>query len=302
MSNKPAAQVAIDATLVRRLVAQAPGTAELPLVHADDGWDCSMWRLGDQLAVRLPRRVEAVPLLEHESRALADIGARVEATGIRVPTPVFSGAPIDEYPWPWSIVPWIVGVRGLDVVRADRLTWAAPLARAVTALHSAAPADHPINPVRGIPLIHRDEAVTARIAGLRATDAAPPALLDTANRAWRYALEAPAWAASPVWIHGDLHPGNIIAIGGSVRGIIDFGDATGGDPAYDLAIAWLAFEAEGRAAFIAQLPHVDDATWVRSRGWAAAIAVLLLSHSDDAPAYASLAHEALAEIASSDLS
>ncbi|GAA1848371.1 aminoglycoside phosphotransferase family protein [Microbacterium koreense] len=297
MPNKPAAQVRIDAQLVRRLLSGIPGTDELPLVHADDGWDCSMWRLGHGLAVRLPRRPEAVPLLAHEAQALAEVGGMIEATGIRVPTPIHSGAPAAGFPWPWMIVRWIDGCRGLDIARTERTLWAGSLAQALRALHRPARSGYPVNPVRGGPLTDRAEVVARRFSRARDADAVDPATLDVAEHAWREALSSPAWRGAAVWIHGDLHPGNVIAQGGSLRGIIDFGDATAGDPAYDLAIAWLAFDAAGRAAFTEAMPHVDRDTWLRSRGWAAAIAVLLLDNSDDAPAYARLAHEALAEIA-----
>jgi aminoglycoside phosphotransferase (APT) family kinase protein len=100
-----------------------------------------------------------------------------------------------------------------------------------------------------------------------------------------------------MWIHGDLHPGNLIADGGSLRAIIDFGDVTSGDPAYDLAVAWLAFDADGRDAFRrATAGRYDDDAWRRARAWAAAVAVLLLAHSDDEPAYATLAAETLVEL------
>jgi aminoglycoside phosphotransferase (APT) family kinase protein len=101
----------------------------------------------------------------------------------------------------------------------------------------------------------------------------------------------------PLWIHGDLHPANVVAIGPRLVGIIDFGDVTAGDPAYDLAVAWLAFDDEGRARFIAATDgRYDDPTWMRARAWAVAVAIMLLAHSDDEPAYAELGRAAFREI------
>lgn len=72
---------------------------------------------------------------------------------------------------------------------------------------------------------------------------------------------------------------------------------TAGDPAYDLAVAWLAFDAAGRRAFIAATAgRYDAATWVRAHAWAAAIALMLLANSDDEPAYAALGREANTEV------
>jgi aminoglycoside phosphotransferase (APT) family kinase protein len=99
---------------------------------------------------------------------------------------------------------------------------------------------------------------------------------------WQSALDAPVWRGPSLWLHGDLHPANIIARDGRLAGVIDFGDMTAGDPATDLATAWLTFDAEGRSAFIRALAY-DDATWTRARGWAVTMATALLANSGDAP-------------------
>lgn len=299
MPDKPPAEVQIDETLVRGLlIAQAtaiPDAAALPLVHVADGWDCSVWRLGSELAVRLPRRAVAAPLISHEQRVLPEISERLAGTGIGVPAPVIAGGAGQGYPWPWSVVPWFHGTGGMTVPRHRRSTWAAPLATALLALHVATAGDHPVNPVRGVPLEVRAASVEARLASLtgRASDVA----LTTVRRLWHSALAAPLWDRAPVWIHGDLHPGNLIADDAHLVAIIDFGDVTAGDPAYDLAVCWLAFDSAGRSEFVRSMRgHYSSADWTRARGWAAAMALILLDQSDDDPAYAALADEALAEI------
>ncbi|MDN3496595.1 aminoglycoside phosphotransferase family protein [Planococcus sp. APC 4015] len=294
MSAKPAAELAVGSGIARRLLRQAadavPGVADLPLHSVASGWDCDVWRLGADLAMRLPRRALAAPLIRHEAQALPVIAPAIQSTGIRVPLPVFVGEPSAEYPWPWSVVPYIDGMPGISIARAERTSWAEPLARALRALHVDAPVDHPVNPVRGVPLARRADAVAARFRDLPA--------LSGAEEIWQRGVAAPPWRAAPVWIHGDLHPGNLIASGDGLRGIIDFGDVTGGDPAYDLAVAWLAFDTRGRELFIAATDRrYDSETWVRAHAWAAAVAVLLLSQSDDDPPYRLLAVETLNEIA-----
>ncbi|WP_345803396.1 aminoglycoside phosphotransferase family protein [Microbacterium sp. AZCO] len=292
----PAAEVRLSEDLVRRLVVAQSGirdAASLPLSMAASGWDCELWRLGPDLAVRLPRRALAAPLVVNEQWALPRIGPLVEATGIRVPVPLVAGRPVPSYPWPWSIVPWFEGVAGLDVPRPDRSPWAVPLAGALHALHVEAPPDAPLNPVRGVPLADRAAIVGERLALLRGRH--PGGLLDVAATAWRRGLAAAPWSRPPVWIHGDLHPGNLVARDGTLVAIVDFGDVTSGDPAYDLAVAWIAFDADGRELF-ARAAGADAATWIRARAWAAAFAVLLLAHSDDNPGYAQLGFETLEEI------
>lgn len=303
MPDKPSAEVRIDEPLVRALLAQAEGfvtdAASVPLRKVAEGWDCEVWRVGDELAARLPRRAVAAPLIAHEQQVLPQIADAVEATGVRLPVPLVAGESAHGYPWRWSLVPWFAGTSGLRVPRSDREGWAGPLARALGALHVPAAADHPVNPMRGRPLADRAPAMVERFALVRTNPSLPADELDAAEDAWARGLAAAPWAAAPVWVHGDLHPGNLVAAGGSLRAIVDFGDVTGGDPAGDLAIAWLAFDACGRARFIAATEgRYSLADWTRAKAWAAAMAVLLLAHSDDEPAYGALGAESLHEVSS----
>jgi aminoglycoside phosphotransferase (APT) family kinase protein len=299
MADKPPAELRIDEPLVRALVsAQAstvPGARTRELHHVADGWDCSVWRWGSDLAIRLPRRAVAAPLVRHEQETLGGIAARLAPTGLGVPAPIIKGAPDAGYPWAWSIVPWYDGTGGLSVPREARAGWAHRLAAALVALHVEAPPDHPVNPVRGVPLGRRAEAVAARLQSLRG--AVSEVILERLGSLWRSALGAPEWQGPPMWIHGDLHPGNIIARGADLVALIDFGDVTAGDPAYDLAVAWLAFDRRGRTDFVAAFDgRHDEATWTRARGWAAAVTLLLLGQSDDDETYAAFAQESAREL------
>jgi len=274
--DSPAAERFLDESGVRSLVRSvAPEWADLPLTRVAEGWDNVTWRLGDDVAVRLPRRALAVPLLEHEQRALPLLAPALSAVDVRTPLPLVAGAPTAEFPWPWSLVPWLPGEQALGIPRADNTAWADDLALALRALHVPAPDDAPHNPVRGVPLAHRDDSVRARLADL------PSSTADPLERIWRSGLAA-APASESVWVHGDLHPGNILIEGGRLSALIDFGDVTAGDPAYDLAAGWFAFDAEGRRRFRrAAGVRYEEETWVRSRAWAAAVAIILLHASDD---------------------
>ena len=302
MPDKPTAEFAIHPALVRALLAaQAtqviPDASSLSLTKEAEGWDSEVWRLGRDHAVRLPRRELAAPLVRHEQQVLPGISERLAPLGVRVPAPVVAGVPDCGYPWAWSVVPWIEGERGLDVARSERSEWAETLAAALGALHVDAPADHPVNPVRGGALATRAGAFEDRLAALRDAGGLEPATAAKLEQIWQAGLSAAVWSRPPVWIHGDLHPGNLVSHAGTLAGIIDFGDVTGGDPAYDLAAAWLAFDAGGRARFIAATgARYDTATWRRARAWAAAVVLMLLVHSDDNPDYAALGRDAAAEV------
>ncbi len=279
-SNTPEAEVDVSVPMVSSLLQrQHPDLAELEITELANGWDNVMFRLGDDLVVRLPRRSVAAKLVDHEARWLPGLGPRLP---VPIPVPVRVGHATDDYPWTWTIVPWFDGtVIGADPLPNSRVV-ADQLGEFLAALHQPAPAEAPVNPYRGVPLTDRAEAMADRIDSLAG-------VIDTAKvtGAWTTALEAPPWDGPPLWIHGDLHPLNIVGDDDGVAAVIDWGDITGGDPATDLLVAWALFDEEDRAVFRAaahtQTRPIDDAMWARARGWAVAHGLAVLAHSADAP-------------------
>lgn len=278
MAGMPPATTEANDAVVQGLVRdQRPDLADRPLVRVANGWDNATFRLGDDLAVRLPRRAEAVPLILHEQRYLPDIALR---SPVAVPVPVHAGRPTSDFPWPWSIVRWVPGAAATDVGPAGRGPAAEGLADFLLALHVPAEPGVPVNPVRGVPLLDRDTVVVGR---LRDGERFPQA---AALRAvWAQTCAAKVWDSPPLMLHGDLHPGNVpLTEGGSLAGVIDFGDVGAGDPAVDLAVGWLMFDAGARHRFMDAFgPAVDGDTWTRARGWALILSTALLSNSDDNP-------------------
>ncbi len=273
--DTPAADIEVDETLVRSLLTeQHPDIADLPLRLVANGWDNAIYRLGLEYAVRVPRRTIAAQLVEHENTWLPVIAPLVH---VAIPVPVRTGAPSDRFPWQWSVTRWVDGELAADTPFDEHGTLAVELARFVRDLHVAAPPDAPANPVRGVPLQTRADAVAGRFASGLVPHAAALAAV------WQAALDTPPWQGPPQWLHGDLHPANIIARDGRLAAVIDFGDMTSGDPATDLATAWLTFDPDGRRAFTRELAY-DDATWSRARGWAVTMATAVLANSADAPA------------------
>ncbi|HYI60708.1 MAG TPA: aminoglycoside phosphotransferase family protein [Acidimicrobiales bacterium] len=287
---RPAAEVDIDVAVVRDLLAeQRPDLVDRPLVELASGWDNVMVRVGDDLVARLPRREAAVALVHHEQRWLPALAPRLP---LPVPVPVHAGRPGPGYPWPWSLVPWQPGASAIAAPPQDPARAAEDLGRFLAALHRPAPADAPPNPYRGVPLVERAEAVAQRLAQLAAVIDAP-----ALARRWEELVATPGWAGPPVWLHGDLHPGNLLVHRGRLSGVVDFGDVTSGDPATDLAVAWSLLPAGARPVLRAEAGYAgDDATWDRARGWALALGLAYLAHSADAPAYGTLGRRALTAV------
>ena len=260
----------IDVALVRRLLAaQFPRWAELRIEPVQSaGTDNAIYRLGDDMAVRLPRYPGATGEVERQHRWLPRFAPLLP---LAIPVPLAIGEPAGGYPWQWSVCRWLAG----EIATVDRLAdpqqAATDLARFITALQRIDPTGGP-PASRGVPLATRDDRTREAIASLHGT-------LDAGavTAAWEAALQAPPWDGPPVWIHGDLYDGNLLVERGRLAAVIDFGGLGVGDPACDLIVAWSLLSAETRQAFRAALA-VDDATWTRGRGWALSVALIALPY------------------------
>ncbi|NEE02950.1 aminoglycoside phosphotransferase family protein [Phytoactinopolyspora halotolerans] len=294
--DTPAAEVSIDAGLVQRLVAAQHPDLAGPLKLVAHGWDNAIYRLGDDLCVRLPRRQVAVELTRHEQRWLPMLAEQLSTP---IPAPVRVGVPGDGYPWPWTIGPWIDGTPAAELPPHRRASAARDVAEFMAELHVPAPDDAPANPVRGVALRSRTDAVRQRL------DTGTIAEADTVWALWSGFVEADPWPGPTVWVHGDPHPANLLLRedphSGALRlaAVLDFGDLTSGDPATDLAAAWMVFDAAGRAAFRAtldELAGVDQSTWTRARGWALNMGTAIAVHSDDNPRMAEIGRHVLDQV------
>ena len=288
-ANMPEAEVEITHGLVQRLLAaQHPDLADLPIVLMANGWDNVLYRLGDHYTVRLPRRALAAPLVLNELDWLPRLASGLP---VAIPAPVRRGEPNDEYPWSWSICPLLPGdiASLLEGAPAETIgALAVALGEFLRALHVPAPINAPVNPYRGVPLGERDPVVRQRITNLTDIIDGPATLAQ-----WESLVITPPWPSPPVWLHGDLHPANILVLDWALSGVIDFGDITSGDPATDLSVAWLLFDEADRSLFRAAAGDIDDDTWARARGWALNLGVAYLELSADSSVMAAIGHRTL---------
>ena len=270
MVGRRASETDIDELLIVRLLEeQAPHLAGLPAVKVRDGWDNAVWRLGDALAIRVTRRAVAVDLHQHEQRWLPVLAPRLP---LPVPAPVIVGVPSALFPWPWSVVPWFEG----DVAALAPLLprEARALGAFLAALHVPAPEDVAANPARGGPLASRRASVTTW-AEHPMTDGDKP-LIAEAVGLFNAGLRA-VTATERVWIHGDLHPRNLLVNRGRLCAVLDWGDVTAGDAAADLAAVWWLFDLDVHGDFWSAYRPVPSATWHRARAWAAVFGLSFLS-------------------------
>ena len=268
-------QLDTDERLARRLVAeQFPQWAGLPIVPVPTGGtENAIYRLGDDMAMRLPYRPVDDAQIAKLERWLPRLAPHLP---LRVPEPIARGAPSEAFPAPWSVVRWLDGEEATLARLSDPVEAARTLAgfvRALLAIDATggpAPGEH--NFQRGVPLAARD-AVTRRCIGeSRAwVDA------EAVTRAWERDLAAPVWKGPPTWLHGDLSSDNLLSLDGRLSAVIDWGGLGVGDPATELQPAWSLFRGESRAAYREAL-GLDDATWARGRGLALSVAIVALPY------------------------
>jgi aminoglycoside phosphotransferase (APT) family kinase protein len=251
--------------LVRRLLAeQFPEWAGLQLRRVvPDGTVNAIFRLGDELAVRLARREGPT---EPGGKELEWLPRLAPLLPVDVPVPVAQGRPTGEYPWFWGIHTWVDG-ETVPVEEIDALQAARDLAAFVTALQAIDPAGAP--PGRGVPLSERDESFRYWLARFEGDP--------TVAAEWERALAAPPWDGPPVWHHGDLDVRNWLVREGRISGVVDWGEMGVGDPACEVMVAWKLHSPAARDAFRESLP-TDDATWERARGWVVSQAVAAVAY------------------------
>ena len=264
-------EIETDEALVRRLLAaQFPQWAELPIEALPaGGTDNAIYRLGEDLSVRLPRRNDwAAGSLDKEFEWLPKLAPLLT---LPVPAPVARGVADEGYPHEWSVFRWLDGddatAAPLDLARA-----AVDLAELLRAMWRIDPAGAPNPGGRGGSLRPRDESVRAGIAALGE-------LIDATavTAAWEHALAAPEWDRPPVWVHGDLDARNLLVRDGRITGVLDWNLICAGDPACDVKLAWAVLDAETRPVF-RELLEIDDTTWARGRGWAISHALIALPY------------------------
>lgn len=272
----PGPEIDIDAALVRTLLkTQHPDLADYALRPMGSGWDNAMFRLDDTMGhamtVRLPRRKAAANLIRHEQMWLPRIAKQLS---ISAPVPLREGQPSDEYPYYWSVLPWLEGETA-DLAEPDGKQ-AKQFGAFLRSLHTPNPNissdDAPSNPFRGIPLRERSRQT---LSVLQQLETNTPFITPSIKQIWHDAVNAPI-ATEKRWLHGDLHPRNILVKDGIISGIIDWGDITSGDVATDLAAVWMLFS-ESKAQTLAFSHYgASELEIVRSKGWAISFAAFLL--------------------------
>ncbi len=276
-------ELRIDLPLVRALVDRAhPEFAALPLRRLESsGSSNALFRLGDDLLVRLPRQPGGSAAIDKEAIWLPVIAPSLP---VAVPEIVAVGEPGFGYAERWSLVRWLDGsvpsVPEAGVPsEPPRRQLARDLAEVVTAMREIdvppdARADPALHWYRGDALATRDEPTRNAVAACRALGGLTLDL-DEALRVWQDAMRMPdaRVGLSPRWYHGDLFAENLLVRDGRLTAILDFGGLGIGDPTIDLIVAWEVLDDAARDVFREAI-SVDESSWLRARAWALSIAMI----------------------------
>lgn len=247
--------------LVQRLIyTQFPELTSKRIKLLGNGWDNTVYMVGDEYVFRFPRRNVAISLIEMEGSLLPKLA---DFMTIPYPQPLFYGQGNDEYPMPFLGYTYVSGEFPLGIADEQRAASAVALAHFLKKLHSFPPQQAF---ECGAPHDHRNlRDVAGRKEKMRKFFAD---LSDHLQEEERFALaryldqvRTDPVKQQEVFLHGDLHFKNMLVNErGKVSGIIDWGDMNVGHPACDLSVAYSFLPPQARPPFFVEYGEVDEET------------------------------------------
>ena len=206
-------EVTIDETLVRHLIStQMSEFDDLSLERVEPwGTDNAVWRLGEDLVVRLPRIHRATGQVDLEVTWLPRLAPSLP---ISIPEPIAVGEPDDRYPWRWGVFRWLPGVPAGPTTITDYVAFALDLADVVRSLRQIPADGAPPATNRARPIAEYND-----IALLMIDHVSDLIDVDAARRVWEAAMEAKPHKGAPVWVQGDIE-GNCIVQEGRLSGLL----------------------------------------------------------------------------------
>lgn len=270
-------EIRVNETVVRSLLReQRPEWADLPISPAGAGTDNTMYRLGDQLLLRLPRTPDNAKAVRKEQTWLPRLAPDLPC---RIPEPVHNGTPSSAFPLAWSVYRWIDGEEAGPGSVRDWAAFGGDLATIVQSLHSiplmGATRQGELSWYRGGGMHACDRWISGCFDNCRTIQGLD---LDIAHlqHLWQSALTLPEPSARHVWLHGDLKPTNLLVQQGKLHAVIDFGGLSVGFPDAEHSPLW-DFPPGARQAYW-DATSLDDVTWLRARAWAIAVGVSGVSY------------------------
>lgn len=253
-------QIEINIEIIKTLIEeQFPQYKNLPINEFDTtGTVNSIFKLGNNYYIRLPLTEMYKDSILTEYKILPYLSKKLT---IEIPHPIHLGIPNNLYPFHWGIYNWIDG----DCYDDNKITnfqeIISGLANFIKELHS-------VELFEGAPKAGRKPLLDLNIMTMDALNNSKDEIdCKKAIKIWDSLLNTPVWDNKSVWIHADLLKSNVLIKDNHISGIIDFGSAGIGDPAFDIIPAWSLFSFENRTIFRDKL-KVNDIIWNRACAYA----------------------------------
>jgi aminoglycoside phosphotransferase (APT) family kinase protein len=253
-------QIEINIEIAKTLInEQFPQYRNLPIDEFDTtGTVNSIFRLGNNYYIRLPLMKIYANSILNEYKILPYLSKRLT---IEIPHPIHLGIPNSLYPFHWGIYTWIDG----DCYDNNKITnfqaIISELANFIKELHS-------VGLLADAPKAGRKPLADLNIMTIDALNNSKDEIdYKRTIEIWNYLVDTPFWNNKAVWIHADLLKSNVLIKNNHISGVIDFGSAGMGDPAFDIMPAWALFTFENRVVFREKI-EIDDITWNRACAYA----------------------------------
>ena len=271
MERFPEPDFRFDSDLVCRLIDdQFPNLRERQPERIGVGYGVEVWRISDDLVVRLPRRTSAFIFVERE---IAHLPAMPPDLPLAVPRIEAVGSASESLPGPWFVTQYLPGVSGNEATLTQCARGALDLGVTLASIHALS--THGVDNVsaRGMPID------TRRSFFERELDHLPKWAARTSQDYFDRATLSEVEHAN-VFLHGDVHRSNLIVHDGRPTALIDFGDLGHGDRAGDLGGGIFSVGFGAHQELLRAYGSVSDATLARALGWACYLAVRNFSVGD----------------------
>ncbi|PJN54325.1 hypothetical protein PAEVO_10460 [Paenibacillus sp. GM2FR] len=272
----------VTESLVRLLLTrQFPQLSALPIQEIGNGWDNTVYRVGDAYVFRFPRRGIAISLLNTEAKILPKLEHYITVPYAK---PLFFGKESEDFPAPFLGYTYLPGKFPIGISDEMRMLSASTLAHFLKNLHA-----FPVELAQQAGVLS-DQRNLTDIAGRKEK------MLNLLSSLTLYITQAELNEIADylrgiqlerarhrhVLIHGDLHFKNMLVDdAGKLSGIIDWGDVNIGHPACDLSIVYSFLPPASREDFYDIYGEVDDETKILARMIAVYIPMLIFMQAID---------------------
>lgn len=242
----------------RKITRDFPELKITKIEHAGTGFDTTVYQVNNQFVFRFPRQEKGRNAMENENKILRELYKNNFQSPYLLPEPLFYSQG-EEGEYPFVGFSYISGhelakEKDVDLLQNE----AGRLGLFLKRLHAVPGKEMlPEDVLKRLSSRKRKPMLKEMLPELQ--EVCEPHIMEMLQS---YLREIPDWEnpESTHFVHGDLHPKNMIAQKGKLTGVIDWGDAHFGHPASDLAVVYQSIPEEHHPRFFAEYGNIDEET------------------------------------------